>query len=61
MNFFISIALSKIICKRFPKIELKEKIATNFVTIQPAFLYEFVKPAGGGDEIILKKRSYDCR
>ena len=45
MNFFISIALSKIICKRFPKIELKEKIATNFVTIQPAFLIgkDFVK------------------
>jgi len=45
MNFFISIALSKTICKRFPKIELKEKIATNFVTIQPVFLIgkDFVK------------------
>ena len=54
MNFFISIALSKIRCKRFPKIKLKEKIATDFVTIQPVFLYEFEKPEGGGDEIILK-------
>ena len=25
MNFFISIACSKIICKRFPEIEIKEK------------------------------------
>ena len=54
MNFFISIALSKIRCKRFPKIKLKEKIATNFVTIKPVFLYEFEKPAGEGDEIVLK-------
>ena len=54
INFYISIALSKMRCKRFPKIKLKEKIATNFVTIQPVFLYEFEKPAGGGDEIILK-------
>lgn len=45
MNFFISIALSKTICKRFPKIKIKEKIATNFVTIQPVFLIgkDFVK------------------
>ncbi|AYF94997.1 hypothetical protein D7D53_00170 [Streptococcus gwangjuense] len=45
INFYISIALSKIRCKRFPKIKLKEKIATNFVTIQPAFLIgkDFVK------------------
>ena len=54
MNFFISIALSKIRCKRFPKIKIKEKIATNFVTIKPVFLYEFEKQEGEGDEIILK-------
>ena len=54
MNFFISIALSKTICKRFPEIKIKEKIATNFVTIKPVFLYEFEKQEGEGDEIILK-------
>ena len=54
MNFSISIALSKIRCKRFPKIKIKEKIATNFVTIKPVFLYEFEKQEGEGDEIILK-------
>ena len=54
MNFFISIALSKIRCKRFPEIKIKEKIATNFVTIKPVFLYEFEKQEGEGDEIILK-------
>lgn len=54
INFYISIALSKIRRKRFPKIKIKEKIATNFVTIQPVFLYEFEKPEGEDGGIILK-------
>ena len=34
--------------------QAKRKIATDFVTIQPVFLYEFEKPEDEDDEIILK-------
>ena len=54
MNFSISIACSKTICKRFLEIKTKENRNRFSVTTKLVFLYEFVNPKGGGGEIVLQ-------